>query len=229
MEITLTQVKDNQMITTDLTKIKDEKKANQDLSDALTMIDASGLEHDEKEALRQKVKNGEASLNAVDKILNGKGAINARKEAEEAKSAQHVFDELSGLVNEVGRTGAITGNLGLGKTGKAYAKFTSLTGGLESALVEMVNRGTLSNVRFKYITETLLPKPHDTQEQIRGKLEGLAELLELDSSALTGKKQESKIDKNIASLPDASRFPKKTIKSPDGEKYYSDGTKWVKK
>lgn len=30
-------------------------------------------------------------------------------------------------------------------------------------------------------------------------------------------------------MPPAKDFPKKTVTSPDGQKYYSDGTKWVKK
>lgn len=60
---------------------------------------------------------------------------------------------------------------------ESIGEFDSLIGGLESSLVEMVNKGTLSDARFKYITETLLPKSSDTVSTIKGKLKGLQEIL----------------------------------------------------
>ncbi len=112
-----------------------------------------------------------------------------KEELEEGKQrAQEVFNEMADIVK--------TGNIGFGSgvkgsipfiganNAKDTGKFNSLTGGLEAILVDLVSRGTLSNARFKYITETLLPKPTDRDNEIIGKLEGLAVLLDLDSSAL---------------------------------------------
>ncbi len=218
----------------DLEKLKTEKKQKQEMNDALALIDASKLEQDEKEALRNKVRTEDVSYDAIKEILKpDKEEIKAKQFEEDKERAQTVFDGLVDLIPSVGRSGALFGNTGIGDTGKAFAHFTSLSGGLESALVEMVNRGTLSNTRFNYITKTLLPKPSDTQAEIRGKLEGLAVMLDLDPSRLTGEKKEakteSKSDENMAKLPDASKFTDKTITSPKGEKYYSNGTTWVKK
>lgn len=98
---------------------------------------------------------------------------------------QDAFNRLVDLVPHLGRGSDIMGIFG-GKTAERSGEFTSLTGALESHLVEMVNKGTLSNTRFKYITETLLPKPTDTQDTIRGKLKGLAQILNLDSEKLGG-------------------------------------------
>ncbi|MCF1193333.1 hypothetical protein LRR18_17220, partial [Mangrovimonas sp. AS39] len=42
------------------------------------------------------------------------------------------------------------------------------------------------NARFEYITQTLLPKPTDTQDEIKGKMKGLALVLDLDPSGIGG-------------------------------------------
>jgi hypothetical protein len=109
------------------------------------------------------------------------------------KVTQKAFDNIAALVPKVGRSGIITSKLG-GETAGAYSEFTSLTGALEALLVDKVSRGTLSNARFKYITETLLPKPSDSQEDIKGKLKGVATILELDPSSLGLKKSDQKED-----------------------------------
>jgi hypothetical protein len=75
-----------------------------------------------------------------------------------------------------------------GETSKDVGKFQSLSGGIESMLVDMVSRGALSQSRFEYITKTLIPTPTDNADTIQGKLEGLAEILGLDASALNQKK-----------------------------------------
>lgn len=67
-----------------------------------------------------------------------------------------------------------------GETAKDVGEFESLTGALEAMLVDKVSRGTLSNARFKYITETLLPKPTDRENTIRGKIKALSRELDLD-------------------------------------------------
>lgn len=124
-----------------------------------------------------------------------------QKKLEESKPfeiAQKSFNSMAKLLKK--------GNLGLGsetkgaviggETAKDTAQFSSASGGLEAMLVDMVSRGTLSNTRFKYITETLLPKPGDRDKTIEGKLTALAEMLGLDASELTGKKTASTDSQN---------------------------------
>jgi hypothetical protein len=105
-------------------------------------------------------------------------------------TAQRSFDGLVDLVKK-GNVGYGSGLLAMNPfakdTQRDVGKFSSLTGGLEAMLVDQVSKGSLSNERFKYITETLLPKPGDTQEAIKGKLMGISEILGLDPSKLTGK------------------------------------------
>jgi hypothetical protein len=123
-----------------------------------------------------------------------KERMNKQKLAAENKVGQESFNRMSELLRK--------GNLGLGSElkGKAFGgetaedvgEFSSLSGALESMLVDRVSRGTLSNARFKYITETLLPKPTDRQATIKGKMKALARELNLDPSVLLGK---SKLEK----------------------------------
>lgn len=104
---------------------------------------------------------------------------------------QESFNRMAELLKE--------GNLGLGskaksavfggKTAESVGEFESLSGALEAMLVDKVSRGTLSNARFKYITETLLPKPTDREATIRGKLKALSRELELDPSVLSKEKK----------------------------------------
>ena len=108
------------------------------------------------------------------------------KKGEDAKKiTQDAFNRIVDIIPHVGRGSDFMGMFG-GKTAEKSGEFSSLTGALESHLVEMVNKGTLSNTRFKYITETLLPKPTDTQDTIKGKMKGLAAILDLDSGKLGG-------------------------------------------
>jgi hypothetical protein len=169
----------------DAKKVEEE---NKDINDALTLIDqAKNLSHEQKENLRNKAKNKEVSFVAIKEVLKeaepSKEEIGAKEEKKAKEITQKSFDELVNLIPEVGRSGILTSKLG-GDTAKSFAKFQTLTGALESHLVELVNRGTLSNTRFKYITEQLLPKPSDSQKEIQGKLEGLALMLDLDATAL---------------------------------------------
>jgi hypothetical protein len=167
--------------------VKEKKKQDADMNDALTLIDGAKISHEEKEMYREKIKNGEASFNAIKEVLKpNKQDIKAKEEEQSQKLTQKSFNELADIISDVGRSGYITSKFG-GDTAKAYSKFTSLTGALEALLVEKVNRGALSNARFDYITKDLLPKPSDSQKDIEGKLEGLAIVLGLDASKLTGK------------------------------------------
>jgi hypothetical protein len=169
-------------------KAKEDAKKLDDKNNSLTLLDAAKIPHEEKKVLREKIENGEASYDAIKEVLKpNKEDIKNKEEVKAKNQTQKVFNRLVDLIPSVGISGTLTSKLG-GETAKAYSEFTSLTGGLESFLVEMVNKGTLSNVRFKYITETLLPKPNDSQNDIKGKMEGLATILDLDPSALQGEK-----------------------------------------
>lgn len=128
----------------------------------------------------QKEKYGYEADIAAQKL---KGEKNEEQEAHQL--TQNAFNRLVDLYPSLGRGSDILGYFG-GKTAEKSGEFTSLTGALESHLVEMVNRGTLSNTRFKYITENLLPKPTDTRDTIKGKLKGLAQILNLDMGKLGG-------------------------------------------
>lgn len=131
-----------------------------------------------------------------------KQAIKTDKEKAANAITQKAFDRLGSLVKKdnVGLGSGVQGTVFGGETAKDVAEFKSLTGALESHLVEMVNRGTLSNTRFKYITETLLPQPTDRQAEIRGKLEGLALILDLDPWVLTGKPKRSNEPKSLQDI-----------------------------
>lgn len=166
--------------------IADEKEAAKikaEQNDTRQILKASGKFTDEE--IEEKVLGGltPASARIVAKPDKKK---DEQKEEEKAKNVtQNAFNDLAALIPKVGVSGLVTSKFG-GETAKAYSEFSSLTGALESLLVEKVNRGALSNARFKYITETLLPKPSDSQADIEGKLTGLATILELDPSALKG-------------------------------------------
>lgn len=105
------------------------------------------------------------------------------EEEQAQETAQKSFNRMAELIPSLGRGSGIKSFFG-GETAEKTGEFTSLSGALEALLVDKVSRGTLSNSRFKYITENLLPTPTDTQAEIKGKLKGLAEILNLDPSAL---------------------------------------------
>lgn len=119
---------------------------------------------------------------------------------EEAKQVKQIgqesFNGIAKLLKKgnVGKGSGVLGYFG-GETAKDTGEFQALSGGLEAMMVDMVSRGALSNTRFQYITETLLPKPTDTQSEIKGKLKGLSQILGLDASQLEGGQEDS--DKEI--------------------------------
>lgn len=134
----------------------------------------------------------EARLKQIEeqtKQLQGKPAEEAKGVQEIKNRAQKAFNGIAEILHggNVGMFSPTKGQIFGGKTAEDVGKFTSLTGALESILVDMVSKGRLSNARFQYITEQLLPKPGDREATIKGKLKGLAEILELDPSILEGK------------------------------------------
>lgn len=135
-----------------------------------------------------------------------KDAVSKQKETDIKNTAQKSLNGIAKLVKEVG-VGTDFWSMAGGKTSKAKGKFSALTGGIESMLVDMVSRGTLSDSRFKYITETLMPKPTDTQQEIIGKLEGLSDVLGLDKSEI----------ENLVSQGGASAEGRSPIKNPENK------------
>ena len=87
--------------------------------------------------------------------------IQKKEEAESKNIAQNALNRASEILKK--------GNLGLfsptlaktfgGERAEDIGEFQSIMGALEAELVDRVSRGTLSDARFRYITETLLPKP----------------------------------------------------------------------
>lgn len=124
-----------------------------------------------------------------------------QKEVEREESKKTTLSALDRL-NELVDTGSIgpyaTYSLS-GATREDAAEFDTLTGQIESQLVDMVSRGTLSNTRFKYITETLLPKSSDTPARAKGKLKALKTMLASDTT--------SSIAPEVMSISETSRSP----------------------
>lgn len=132
---------------------------------------------------------GKIALKAqADKELQAQKLSGKAQEKQQIQdTAQNAFNRMAELLHG--------GNLGFGsgvksffggKTAENTAEFDTLTGALEAMMVDMVSRGTLSNSRFKYITEFLLPKSTDIDSKIMGKLKAVARELNLDPAALQG-------------------------------------------
>jgi hypothetical protein len=130
----------------------------------------------------------------ADKLKGPSKEETASKETQEV--GQKAFNGMVKLLKRgnLGRGSGVMSLLG-GKTAKESGEFTSLSGGLEAMLVDKVSRGTLSNTRFDYIKNNLLPVSTDSDAVIEGKLTGLAEILGLDASELTGNKASGKGNK----------------------------------
>lgn len=104
------------------------------------------------------------------------------KEDESIQTGQEALNRMTEILNEgkLGFGSKLRGKAFGGQTAENVGEFESLSGALESLLVDKVSRGTLSNARFKYITETLLPKANDREATIKGKLKALSKELNLD-------------------------------------------------
>jgi len=146
----------------------------------------------DKQILSMKL-SGDPILMATADFLEKKEQ-KERPQRETRETAQRSFDDAATILKKgnLGRGSGIKGFFG-GKTARDVGAFNTAVGGLEAMLVDMVSRGTLSNSRFQYITETLLPKSNDTQSAIKGKLESLASILGLDPGSLGIEKKEPKI------------------------------------
>ena len=147
-------------------------------------------------------------------------------------TAQRSFNTMASLLKEgrLGMGSGVKSTLFGGQTAEDSGQFQSAAGGLEAILVDMVSRGTLSNARFKYITETLLPKPTDREKEIKGKMKALAEMLDLDPSELTGSGK-SKIQGDFidpSSAESAVKYKgKRIIDDSTGKVLRSNGREWI--
>ena len=123
----------------------------------------------------------------IDRRIKEKNDLKDEKEKEKDKivndRAQNAFNRLAELIPKVGRSNVGYSYLG-GKSSESFGEFTSSLGLLESALADLVSRGKMTDTRFRYITQQLLPTPSDTQATLRGKMRGLARDLGLDPKIL---------------------------------------------
>lgn len=149
------------------------------------------------------------------------------QEKEETEMGQNSFNRMVELLNEgnLGVGSEIKGRILGGKTAEDVGEFSSLLGSLEAMLVDRVSRGTLSNKRFDYIVETLLPKVTDRQATIRGKMKGLARELGLDPSILQQKgSKKSSSSEDFVMMKDPNGVIRKIPKNKAIEAQRAGGT-----
>lgn len=150
------------------------------------------------------------------------------KEAESKNTAQESLNRMHEILQEgkLGLGSKVRSKAFGGKTAEDVGEFESLSGALEALLVDKVSRGTLSNSRFKYITETLLPKPNDRQATIKGKLKALTKELNLNSPEKK-EKESGNSSTTFSSLPSANNYKGKKIRdTSSGKIYQSNGQNW---
>jgi len=107
------------------------------------------------------------------------GSRKAQKKEDLAsqKETQDAFNRLWELSSQIGFSPLPPG---ASFNAEKRAEFESLKGSLVGALREMVNRGALTNQKFKYITEQLLPSHGDREATKKGKMKGIARVLGLE-------------------------------------------------
>lgn len=132
-----------------------------------------------------------------------KAKLEAEREAKKIEEKEHLerpqkaFDEMAYLVNKgnLGRGSNITSELSDEAT-EDYASFKSANAALEGILSDLVSNGKLTDVRFNYIVDELLPKPNDRKSAIKGKMKSIALIVGLDPSALDPKSASKSENKN---------------------------------
>lgn len=104
------------------------------------------------------------------------------EQAKKQEGLQTTFNELSQMVKEnAPGIGISPGTkLGINRQGvQNRNRFNTLRTRIEGALIPLVNKGSLSKERFKFILDNI-PKASDSQRSIVGKLQGLATALSED-------------------------------------------------
>ncbi len=122
---------------------------------------------------------------AKDKVKS-KEEIKQEEAEKEMSVAQDSFNNLVDLTENAGWA-VKASQYWNKKDARTVGEFTSTLGSLESILKDRVSKGTLSNARFNYIKNDLLPKVDDLQDVIIGKLKGLGKVLKFDTSELDRK------------------------------------------
>lgn len=113
-------------------------------------------------------------------LMNGKPDKKIEDEQKSKDIAQNAFNTIIDITKK-GNVGKGSGFLEMfgGETSKDVGEFKSTLGGLEQALTHLVTTGVLSDAKFNYIKNDLLPSPYDTQATIKGKMEGISKILGL--------------------------------------------------
>jgi len=183
----------------DKAKLDKEKKAEQDVIakaektsaevEELAKLAGKSPEEAKKLAKTLSVESARAlvSQEASREKVKAKEDIKKEEANREMSLAQDSFNNLVDLTEDAGwatKFQQYVPGEGGRKAARTVGEFTSTLGSLEGILKDRVSRGTLSNARFKYITEQLLPKVDDLQDVIIGKLKGLGKTLDFDTTEL---------------------------------------------
>lgn len=143
----------------------------------------------QKEYIKEKIKSQESEQKLEREKLE-KSEI-ASKEKEDLTD---IVNNLSKLAPKVG-PGKILNRL-TSEGREARGEFDTLALGLENIAKEMVGKGTMSQARFKYLTERL-PSSSNTESKNRGILKAWKKILHLSEKDFE-KKYKSEIEKESA-------------------------------
>jgi hypothetical protein len=107
----------------------------------------------------------------------------AKSEYQTKMGAQDAFEDMVGLIDKVGYSLLSDPNYSPTKK-RERGQFEASKGSLIGIIKDKVNKGVLSNQKFNYIKNELLPSHKDSQEVKIGKLKAVAKELDLDASNL---------------------------------------------
>jgi hypothetical protein len=163
-----------------------------------------------KEALfagieEEKPKISSLAQRRIDKKLE----IDKEKQRIAKETQQKSFDSIIHILNKgnIGRgSNFLPSALLGGQTAEDIAEFDSLVGAFEAALLKENSKGALTDKKFDYIINKLLPKATDTQAEIIGKLRATATKLGLDASKL------GKVEKESPKKPEEKKSSNQEIK-----------------
>jgi len=168
-------------------------------------------------ALAKAISQGVPFKQAMDYGTMYSNLLKAQPKPEKEQIPAQTRDRVERAFNryeELLKTGSGLGFFGynpmklFAKGRQDVAEFKTLSGVIESALMPLVNKGTLARERFKYIL-SLIPDPDETAATARGKMNALK--LEF------GKAQEDAAEKEKRSSPkqdtsqDTGTFQKPTV------------------
>lgn len=221
--------------------------SNQATQQAITnYATAAGLEKStrKEKADEEKFAEEKRATNELESHRKRSLDIQENKQDKTKKDINKVGALKSGLLTikemkDIGKKG----NLGIG-TGirKVFSDEAAKDAGQYEQLGKsLIQLSTNIPIRNRQEFETLahgLYDPSIRDAEREGILTGLENIInrsvledETEIQKETGTEQENvpgSIEKKL-NLPNAASFNGKTITSPEGQKYYSDGTKWVKK